>query len=107
MDVIPLDAVPNQTVSLVLDYQNCQINVYQKSTGLFVDLYKDNSLVIAGVLARNLRLILMGTYLGFSGDLMFYDNQGDHDPEYAELGGRYSLLYIPASEMPANAAYVR
>jgi len=106
MQSIPIKAVANQTLVVALNNQNCQLNVYQKSTGIFVDLYKDNALIIAGVLARNLRLIVMGKYLGFSGDLVFFDNQGTRDPEYSGLGDRYSLFYILASEIPANALYV-
>lgn len=105
MQLIPIKAVPNQTFIVSLDGQTCQINIYQKSTGLFVDVYINNDLVIAGVLARNLCRIVLGRYLGFSGDLMFIDNQGSSDPIYGGLGDRYVLAYLSASELPSNALY--
>ena len=63
MQLIPLQATPNQAVTVTLNGQNCQLNVYQKSTGLFMDLYLANELVLAGMLCRNLRLMLMNLLL--------------------------------------------
>lgn len=99
MLIIPLQPVPNQSVSVLLSDQVCQVNVFQKSWGLFLDLYKNNELVIGGVLCHNLNRIVRSLYLGFSGDLTFIDNQGDTDPVYTGLGDRYSLAYLTAAEL--------
>lgn len=99
MQTIPLQAVPSQTVTVLLDEQYCQINVYQKAYGLFVDLYINNALVIGGVIAQNLNRIVRSSYLGFSGDLAFVDTQGTDDPHYSDLGGRFSLLYLSEDEV--------
>lgn len=102
MLVIPLQAVPNQTVTVNLDGQVCQLNVYQKSTGLFIDLLVDNVLIIGGVICENMNRIVRSIYLGFSGDLAFSDSQGSSDPDYTGLGpgGRYSLLYLEPADLP-------
>ena len=107
MDVIPLQATPSLTVSVTLNGQNCQVDTYQKSTGLFLDLYVNNTLILAGILGRDRRLMLMNAYLGFSGDLMWLDNQGTTDPSYLGIGpgGRYSLIYLLPSDIPAGAYY--
>ncbi|PBC01726.1 hypothetical protein [Mesorhizobium sp. WSM3860] len=102
MVIIPLQAVPNQAVGVTLDGQVSQISLYQKNTGLFIDLYVDNVLVIGGVICQNLNRIVRSLYLGFSGELLFIDNQGDTDPYYTGLGTRYSLAYVSASELPAG-----
>ncbi|OIN06074.1 hypothetical protein BFS86_19385 [Shewanella algae] len=93
MEIIPLKPIPNQAVSVQLGQQNCQVNVYQKPTGLYIDLYVDNLLIIGGVIAENQNWIVRSAYLGFVGDLFFLDNQGSDDPNYMGLGGRFSLVY--------------
>lgn len=99
MLIVPLQAVPNQALTITLNDQVCQIDVYQKAFGLFVDLYVNNSLVIGGVIAENLNRIVRSLYLGFSGDLAFIDNQGTTDPVYTGLGTRYSLAYLFPDEL--------
>ena len=104
MNIVSIQAVANQTVFVTLNGQNTQINIYQKdSYGLFVDLYSNNALIIAGVLAQNLRLIVISAYLGFIGDLTFYDNQGTSDPYYTGLGTRYSLVYLAPGDIPSSS----
>lgn len=38
-------------------------------------------------------------YLGFSGDLVFLDNEGSDNPSWEGLGSRYPLYYIEESEI--------
>lgn len=100
MQVIPLQPGPNQTVTVNLDDQVCQINVYQKSTGLFLDLFVNNALIIGGVICENKNRIVRSLYLGFQGDLAFADSQGSADPDYTGLGGRFALLYLSPGDLP-------
>ena len=105
MQIIPLAAVPSQAVTVTLGGQNCQVSVYQKRYGLFLDLYKDDALVLGGILGRNLRLMLMNAYFGFVGDLVWLDNHGAEDPSYKGFGDRFSLVYVAPGEIPAGALY--
>lgn len=100
MQIIPIQAAPAQSLSVLLADQNCQIDIATKSTGMFIGLYVDSSLIISGVVCENRNRIVRGIYLGFSGDLMFVDLQGGLDPDYRELGARFILVYIPADELP-------
>jgi hypothetical protein len=104
MQVIPLQAVPNQALLASLNGQTTQLNVYQKRTGLFLDIYVANSLVLSGVRCRNLTLMVMDAYLGFVGDLIWFDNQGRQNPDYTGLGGRYSLVYLLPSDIPPTTS---
>ena len=52
MEIVPLQAVPNQAVLTSLNGQQTQLNVYQKRTGLFMDIFVGNSLVLSGVRCR-------------------------------------------------------
>src|SRR6185312_13883234 len=98
MLIVPLQPVPSQSVSVVLGNQNCRIDVGQKSTGLFIDLYVNDVLIIGGVICENLNRIVRNKYFGFVGDLVFIDNEGTNDPDYTGLGSRYSLAYLEDGE---------
>ena len=76
MQIIPLQAVPSQTLNVNLNNQACTINVYQKSTGLFIDLLVNDALIIGGVYdtaaARPiLRAGRMGDYAEITPQAMF------------------------------------
>lgn len=99
MQIIPLKPLPSQTVSVGLANQNCTLNVYQKSTGLFMDVYVNGALIIGGVICENLNRIVRSAYLGFVGDFSFVDTQGSEDPVYTGIETRFFLMYIEQSEL--------
>ena len=102
MQIIPLQAIPNQTLTTQLANQSVSLNIYQMAYGLFVDVYVNDVLIIAGVIAENLNRIVRSLYLGFVGDLAFIDTQGTTDPIYTGLGDRYQLAYLEESDLPAG-----
>lgn len=118
MLIVPLSAVPSQTMSIVLAGQNCQIAVYQKqpvvdeygvAAGLFFDL------IVGGVpIANTIRcldrtpLLLDRQYLGFVGDFWFIDTTATAGgpptfngapPFYTGLGSQFLLLYLGAADL--------
>lgn len=97
---IPIQATPSQTLAVTLSGQATQLNIYQKRSGLYMDVLVNNTLIIGGVICENLNRIVRSLYLGFLGDLMFLDNQGTSDPEYTGLGTRYTLVYLLPDELP-------
>jgi hypothetical protein len=99
MLVVPLQAVPNQTLQVTLGNQPCILNVYQYSTGLFMDVYISATPIITGVICHNICRIVRSLYLGFIGDFVFYDTQGNLDPIYTGLGSRYILVYLTPSDL--------
>lgn len=99
MQTIPLQATPSQSLSIVLANQNCQINVYQKTTGVYLDLAISNSPIVDAVICLNRVRMVREKYLGFIGDLAFVDTQGTNDPDYSGLGSRYQLIYLEASDL--------
>lgn len=100
MQIIPLQPVPNQITSVILGDQICRIKVTQQISGIYCDLYVEDFLIIGGVLCLNLNRIVRSEYLGFQGELFFMDNQGEDDPIYTGLGGRFSLMYLSPEEIP-------
>lgn len=103
MQIILLNATPSQTLAILLGGQSCQLNVYQKTTGLFMDVSvttKTPPLIIGGVICQNENRIVRDLYLGFIGDFIFKDTQGNSDPDYTGLGDRFQLVYLEASDLP-------
>lgn len=103
MQVVPLQAIPNQTLQAQLNGQACTLDIIQMAYGLFVNLYVGSALIVAGVLSQNLNRIVRDLYLGFSGDFVFFDTQGTQNPDYTGFGGstaRYQLIYLLPSELP-------
>lgn len=98
MQQIPLQPVNSQQLQIVLNGQNCQIAVYSKSTGLYVDLQSNGVDISTGVIAHNLIPLVPTVYFGFLGNLIFVDTQGTSDPVYTGLGARYQLLYLTAAD---------
>ena len=98
MQQIPLRPIPSQSVKVVLNGQNCQLLIYQKSQGIFVDVNADGIDIVTGVIARDSVPIVCRDYAGFVGNLLFIDTQGALDPQYAGLGARYNLIYLTAAE---------
>ena len=91
--IIPISNVASQSFTILLGQQNCQLNIYQLSTGLYCDLVANNNIIVSTMLCLNLVGLVRGAYLGFAGQLFFYDTQGTNDPDYSGLGGKYKLLY--------------
>lgn len=98
MQIVPTQPVANQSIQVQLDGQACTIYLQQLAYGLFIDLYVNNTLIIAGVICENLNRIVRNAYLGFLGDLAFCDTQGRDDPVYTSLGSRWVLLYLTEAE---------
>jgi hypothetical protein len=104
MMIIPVQAVPSQTLSAVLANQSCQIAIYQKPVGdtgatMFVDLLVNNAPIMTGVVARDRLRLVREPYLGFVGDLAFVDTQGASDPLYTGLGSRFQFLYVEPADL--------
>lgn len=91
--IVPITAVPAQTFTVQLNNQNCSINLYQKSTGLYFDLALNNQTIVQTMICLNLVGLVREAYLGFIGQLFFFDTQGTNDPTYDGLGSRYVLVY--------------
>lgn len=90
---IPLIAAPSQVLNVQLSLQACRIAVYQKRTGLYLDLFVNDVPIVVGVLCRDRTFLIRNAYLGFTGDLLFVDAQGASDPDYTGLGSRFALLW--------------
>lgn len=101
--IVPVQPVPSQTLAAVLGGQSCQLAVYQKRTGLYMDLMVGGVVLFTCVACLNEVLIVRGPALGFVGNLVFMDTQGSDDPSYEGLGSRWVLFYLAPGDLPAGA----
>lgn len=96
---IPLQPVPNQTLTTTLNRQQCQITVRQNGSNIYFDLQLNGTDIVRTRICRDRqRLLLDEGYRGFVGDFAFVDTQGADNPQFAGLGDRYQLAYLPVGE---------
>lgn len=99
-EIIPLQAVPNQTLTTALSNLVCTITIWQKTTGLFLDLYVAGAPLALGILCLNATTLIRDyAALGFDGDLVFEDTLGTQDPDYTGLASRYILVHYTAADL--------
>lgn len=90
---IPLVVAPSQTLTVQLGPQSVRLDIRQRRTGLFVDLYVQDVPIFQGVKALDRCRLVRDAYLDFTGDLFFADTQGTDAPDYTGLNDRFRLFY--------------
>lgn len=113
MLVIPTLAVPSQTLTVALAGQRCALALYERRDytvpyggaarppggvdyppALYLDLLLNDAPVVLGVLCLQGVLLVRDAYLGFIGDLAFFDLQGTVNPFGDGLGTRFYLAFL-------------
>lgn len=108
MQTIPLRAIPNQSLFIVLGEQNCTLRLESREPfaggiQLYAGLDVDDVTVFSGRVCREGVPLKRVDYLPFSGDLVFIDMTGDADPQWEGLGTRWRLCYLTPEEASAYA----
>jgi hypothetical protein len=98
MNKIPLKQLPAQKLRVVLDDQNCTLNIYYRFGNVYLDLLVGDADVITGAICRNRQNIITVANNDFKGGLYFLDLLGDSDPEYGLFNDRFVLLFVAAGE---------
>lgn len=96
---IPLQAVPSQTLQVVLAGQQCAVSLYVKTQAMFFDLALSGNPIAYAVQVKNLVSLVPTAYFGFVGWLLMVDTQGVDDPQYTGLGTRWQLLYLTEADL--------
>ncbi|MBO1325339.1 hypothetical protein K2X14_11630 [Acetobacter sp. TBRC 12305] len=92
--IIPINAVAYQAIKVPLSGHSVQLDIQQRSTGLYMNITLDGTLIMAGVICQDRTWIVRKAYFGMPGDLAFQDTQGTDDPVYSGLGSRFVLVYV-------------
>lgn len=99
MQRIPTLDAPSQSFKVALLGQACRIDLRQNSTGLYCSVWVNDAPIVLGVACRHAAPIVRSLYLGFVGDLVFVDLQGQEDPRYPGLDTRFALYFIEPGEV--------
>ncbi len=99
MQIIPLESIPSQQLRIVLGGQNVDLNLFQKTTGMFLGCFLNGEPIFSGCLVLNGVNMIFQKYWGFVGGLVMVDTQGNSDPDYSGLGNRWQLIYLDQSEV--------
>ena len=94
MLIIPTIPFASQSFNVTLSGQAVRLDIYQRSTGLFANIWLAGAMILGGVLCLDRNWLVQSAYLGMPGDLQFADTQGTTDPVYSGLGTRYLLVYV-------------
>ncbi len=101
MRVIPLAAIPSQTLAIILDGQNASISLRQNGPNMYFSLQADGVAVVTSRICRDAQLLLVDAhYRGFLGDFLFVDLQDAEQPFFTGLGTRFVLVFLSDSEVP-------
>lgn len=99
MILIPLQAVPSQTLATIVARQAVQVALRQNGEQMYFDLfYGGEAVVLARMCRDRVRLLTGAHYRGFEGDFAIVDTQGKDDPNYTGLGDRWKLYYLGVDE---------
>ncbi len=101
MVTVPLIAINNQELQIVLDEQNCTIHLYQLGDYFYLDLYIDDDPVVMGAIVQPKCGIIQSPSI-FRGQLYMIDNQNASDrqelPYVDGLGDRFEMVYVSSDE---------
>lgn len=96
---ISIEPLKSQSISVELGGQRCTIRLIQRESFLYMDLSFNGSPIMQGIPCLYGNRMVRYSYLGFAGDLVFLDSEGQKDPEFTGLGGRFILYYIEESDL--------
>lgn len=96
---IPVQAVPGQTMRIMLGGQPCTLALRQRAASLYCDLWVGADPVWRGRICRNMVNLRAFAHEGLTGALFFMDMEGFDDPHYTGLGSRWRLMYTGPGEM--------
>lgn len=101
MMIIPIQATPNQSLSVILDGNTWGIALKTVDFATVVSLTLNGDDVIDGARAAAGTLIIPAQYLEKSSGNFFFVTANQQIPFYNQFGLTQSLLYISASELSA------
>ncbi|MGY0156349.1 phage baseplate plug family protein [Edwardsiella tarda] len=99
MMTVSIQPLKSQNFSVQLGGQQCEIRLIQRVSALYMDLTVDGNPIMQGVPCYYGNRMVRYSYLGFKGDLVFLDANGQSDPTWDGLGERYQLFYLEESDL--------
>lgn len=90
---VPLQAIPSQSVAILLNGQKCVISIREMLNNQYLSLISNGTTICQNVLLQYGVQSVSAGYTGFSGDLVVVDLQGTDKPSYEGWDSRWVLIY--------------
>lgn len=102
MQIIPIQALPNQEFSIVLDENRYDIAIRSTTSSVAFTFYRNNELVIENIRAVSSIRIIPSKYQE-AGNFVLYTQLGEL-PFYEKFGITQQLIYLSEAELNAIRA---
>lgn len=93
---IPLQAIPSQSVAIVLNGQKCVVSLREMLNSQYMSVISNGTTICQNVLVQNDTQLVSASYKGFNGDIIAVDLQGNDKPSYDGWNNRWVLIYYYA-----------
>lgn len=104
-EIIPLDPIPNQSLSIRLDGRRYVLTVKEIGDMMSVTIVRDNVTLIENVRAvAGFPLLPYGYMWHDAGNFIFTNTEDGVIPYYTDFGTKSQLVYSSAAEIAADAA---
>lgn len=95
---IEIQKLPNQSFSVLLNGQECDIQLRQMGHRVYCSLSVEDTPIFKNALCTESAPINGDRALGFDGVLFFVDSKGNASPQWEGLGERWLLYYASSDE---------
>ena len=103
--ILPLDPIPNQSLSIRLDGRRYVITVKDLGDVMGVTIVRDNVTLVENVrAAAGFPLLPYGYLWHGAGNFIFTSTEEGAIPYYTDFGTKSQLVYSSAAEIAADAA---
>jgi hypothetical protein len=96
---IPLDAIPNQSLSVRLDSRRYEITVQATSRVVSATITRDDEMLVQGLRCATSTPLLPFRYLeDDAGNFVFLTEDGEY-PDYTRFDSTHQLVYLNGAEL--------
>lgn len=96
---IPLDAIPNQSLSVRLDSRRFEITVQATSGVVSATITRDDEMLVQGLRCAASTPLLPFRYLeDDAGNFVFLTEDGEY-PDYTKFDSTHQLVYLSGAEL--------
>ncbi len=97
---IPLDAIPNQSLSVRLDNRRYEITIQATAGVMAAIITRDETVLVQGVRCHPRALLLPKYKEDNAGNFIFETEDGEY-PDYTKFESTHALLYVSHAELEA------
>ncbi|UAW63494.1 hypothetical protein KMZ15_05190 [Mycoavidus sp. HKI] len=97
---IPLDAIPNQSLSIRLEDRRYEITIQATAGVMAATITRDEIVLVQGLRCHPRALLLPSYKEGDSGNFIFDTENGEY-PDYTKFESTHALLYVSRAELKA------